>query len=50
MYLKCITQSAFYVNLYRAVIRPDIDLRRMLAGYVKQSDSKARNTVIMLKQ
>ena len=37
-----ITQSAFYVNLYRAVIgpsgyrtgrwRPDVDLRRMLAG------------------
>ena len=37
-----LTQSAFYVNLYRAVIgpsgqltgrwRPDVDLRRMLAG------------------
>ena len=26
-------QSAFYVNLYRAVIGPsDVDLRRMLAG------------------
>ena len=39
-----VSQSAFYVNLYRAVIgpsgyvtgrwRPDVDLRRMLAGII----------------
>ena len=41
------TQLAFYLNLYRAVIgpsatltgrwRPDIDLRRMLTGYIPVS-------------
>ena len=58
------TQSAFYVNLYRAVIgpsatltgrwRPDVDLRRMLAGdctwheHPIQVKSKAWNRIIII--
>ena len=45
LFVQACTQLAFYINLHRAVIgpsatltggwRPDIDLRRMLTGYVQ---------------
>ena len=51
---KDITQLAFYVNLHRAVIgpsatltgrwRPDIDLRRMLTGYMAKNYTLRLNT------